>query len=511
VSWQFLRVRFSIECFRSLPMTSRIGPPSLRIGLLLLTATLAVGLVALLSNPGQSELAFFSLSAIAIVTCLIVGNIFPLRSFGVALYVQRPLAVYSAFFFLYYVPVYLLFFVSERTSTHNEARIAVLILLGYLAFWCGLKISLKGPRAQRRPLCLTFNQAKAMLLIAYFGAAMVLVHYAWLISTLGYYYTHTGTFVQPATIVASFAYVFAGTFDLPVVLLLGFLTRVSDVALATRARRFLWFYVSALLFVSVTSSQFRLTVTTLVFVFISLQLGGRRLPKLRYWLLVGGLSATALVVIQAARVIVPSQDIAASDNQIADSSRASLAALRPAMRAARSDIGESVIARAILPMQFLSDIIDATDGVRPHTHGAVALGTIISLVPRALWPQKPTLAPTPIQIERDLGLPELDNSPGPINEFYAEFGLTGVILGYAAFGWLLGFLTEYALNSHGPLGWFILFWLWGAVAVVEMDFVSGVLTGLRQAIVVYLLYRLCLWFVTFKRKQQTVLGSPTTA
>jgi hypothetical protein len=492
-------------------MKSRIGSPNLRIGLLALTATMAVGLVALFRDPGQSELAFFSLSAIAIVTCLIVGNIFPLRSFGVALYVQRPLAVYSAFFFLYYVPVYLLFFFSEQTSTHNEVRIAVLILLGYLAFWCGLKMSLKGPRVQRPTLSLTFDQAEAMLWVAYFGAAMVLVHYAWLVSTLGYYYTHTGTFIQPETIVASFAYVFAGLFDLPVVLLLGFLTRVSDVALATRARRFLWFYVLALLFVSVTSSQFRLTVTTLVFVFISVQLGGGQLPKLRYWLLAGVLSASALVVIQAARVIVPAQDIAASDNQIADSSRASLTALRPALNGARSDIGESVLARAILPMQFLSDIIDATDGGRPHTHGTVALGTIISLVPRALWPQKPTLATTPIQIERDLGLPELDNSPGPINEFYAEFGLSGVILGYAGFGWLLGFLTEYALKSHRPLGWFILFWLWSAVAVVEFDLVSGVLTALRQAVVVYLLYRFCLLFVTFKRKQHTVLGSPPNA
>jgi len=496
--------------YTHLPTTSRVGPSNLRIGVLALAATLAVSLVALFREPGQAELAFFSLSAIAIVTCLIVGNIFPLRSFGVALYVQRPLTVYSAFFFLYYVPVYLLFFFSEQTSTHNEARIAVLILLGYLAFWCGLKLSLKGHHSQRRLLRLTFNQAEAMLWIAYFGAAMVLVHYVWLVSTLGYYYTHTGAFIPPATIAASFAYVFAGTFDLPVVLLLGFLTRVSDVTIAKRARRFLWFYVSALLFVSVTSSQFRLTVTTLVFVFISVQLGGGHLPKLRYWLLVGGLSASALVVIQAARVIVPVQDISASDNQIADSSRASLAALRPAMTGARSDIGESVIARAILPMQFLSDIIDATDGGRPHTHGAVAVGTILSLVPRAVWPQKPTSVPTQIQYERDLGLPELDNSPGPINEFYAEFGLVGVVLGYAAFGWLLGFLTEYALNSHRPLGWFILFWLWGAVAVVEMDLVSGVLTALREAVVVYLLYRLCLLLVMFKRRQHSALGSPAT-
>jgi hypothetical protein len=340
---------------------------------------------------------------------------------------------------------------------------------------------------------------------------MVLVHYAWLASTLAYYYTHAATFIQPVTIAASFAYVFAGSFELPVLLLLGFLTRVSDVALARRARRFLWLYVPALLFVSITSSQFRLTVTTLVFVFMSLQLGKGQLPKLRYWAMVGVLSAFALVVIQAARVIVPGQDIASSDNQILASSRASAAALRPALEGARSDIGESVLQRAILPVQFLSDIIDATDGGRPHTHGTVALETIVSLVPRALWPGKPTLVSTQIQIERDLGLPELDNSPGPINEFYAEFGLGGVILGYAGFGWLLGFLTEYAVNSHRLLGWFILFWLWSAVAVVEMDLVSGVLTSLRQALGVYLIYRLCLLFVTFKRRQQTALGSPVAA
>jgi hypothetical protein len=489
----------------------RASSPYLKIGSLILMTTLAVGLVAMFRGPGQAELAFFSLSSIAVVTCLIVGNIFPLHSFGVALYVERPLAVYSAFYFLYYVPAYLLFFFSGLIPTHNEVKIAALILLGYLGLWCGFRMSRKLSRVRSRTLWLTFGQAEAMLWVAYFGAAMVLVHYAWLASTLGYYYTHATTFVQPATITASFAYVFAGSFELPVVLLLGLLTRVSDTTLATRARRLLWFYVSALLFVSLTSSQFRLTITTLIFVLISLQLGSGQVPKLRYWVMVGALSAAALLVIQAARVIAPGLDMASSDNQILASSRAAFAGLRPALQGARSGIGESVLERAILPVQFLSDIIDATDGGRAHTHGAVALETIESLVPRALWPEKPTLVSTQIQIERDLGLPELDDSPGPINEFYAEFGLSGVILCYAGFGWLLGLFTEYALNSRRPVGWFILFWLWGAVAIVETDLVSGVLTSLRQALVVYLIYRLCLLCVTFKRKQQAVLESPVVA
>jgi hypothetical protein len=483
----------------------------LRIGLLILITTFAVGLVAVFKGPGQAELDFLSLGSIAMVTCLIVGNIFPLHSFGVALYAEHPLVAYSGFYFLYYVPAYLLFFFSGRIPRHNEAKMAALILLGYLGLWCGLRMNPKHPRVRRQAPRLMFSQAEAMLWVAYFAAAMVLVHYAWLASTLGYYYTHAATFVQPATIAASFAYVFAGSFELPVILLLGLLTRVSDAALATRARRLLWFYVPALLFVSLTSSQFRITATTLVFLLMSIQLGKGQVPKLRYWLLVGALSVLALVLIQAARLVVPGQDLASSNDQILASSRASLAGLTPALRGAHSRLGESVLERAILPMEFLSDIIDATDGGRPHTHGAVALGTLESLVPRVFWPGKPTLISTQIQIERNLGLPELDNSPGPINEFYAEFGTPGVILGYASFGWLLGFFTEHALNSCRPLGWFILFWLWSAVAVVETDLVSGVLTSLRQAVVVYLIYRLCLLCVTFKRRQEAALGSPVVA
>lgn len=492
-------------------MRPRTHSPYLRIGLLVLITTTAVGLVALLRRSEQAELGFFSLAAISIVTCLILGGIFPLRNFGVALYVESPLAVYSAFYFLYYVPAYLVFFFSKQIPTHNDLRIAVLILLGYLGLWCGLKMTRKGLSSEGRTLRLTFGQAEALFLVAYFGISMVIIHYVWLASTLAYYYTHAATFVQPATIAASFAYVFAGSFDLPVVLLLGFLTRVSDVALANRARRLLWLYVPALLFVSVTSSQFRLTVTTLVFVFISLQLGTGPLPKLRYWVIVGVLSALALVGINTARVIVPAQDIASSDNQILASSRASFAGLRPAVKGARSEIGEAVLSRAALPMQFLSDIIDATDAGRSHTLGAVTLETVIGLVPRALWPGKPTLLSTQIQIERRLGLPDLDNSPGPINEFYAEFGLGGVVVGYMGFGWFLGFLTQHAVKSHRLLGWFILFWLWSAVAVVETDLISGVLTSFRQALVVYVIYRLCLSFVTFNRRQRPGLGSPVTA
>lgn len=467
-----------------------------------------MGLVALFAGLGRAEIAFFSLSSIAIVTFLILRNILPVRRFGVALYAERPLAVYSAFYFLYYVAVYFLAFFSARIPTHNEAKIAVLILLGYLGVWCGLAMNGK---SRRGPIRLTFSQAQAMFLVAYFCVAMVLVHYTWLFVAMAYYYTHAKPFTQPATVAASFAYVFAGSFDLPLILLLGLLTKVNDPALARRARRFLWAYVPVLLFVFITRSQFRLTVTALVFVLMSVQLGRAELPKLRYWAMVGALSALALVVIQAARFVVSEKNLSSSDDQVLTSARASLAGLRPALNEREPEIETSVLQRATLPTQFLSDIIDATDGGRPHTHGAVALETIKSFLPRAMWPGKPTIVSTQLRIERELGLPELDNSPGPINEFYAEFGALGVVLGYAAFGWLLGFLTRSAMSSNRVLGWFILFWLWSAVAIVETDLISGVLTAFRQALVVYLIYRLSLYFVALKRRQPAAFELPAAA
>jgi hypothetical protein len=483
-------------------LKSEVSLRNLGIALLFLTTNLAVGLIALFTGLGHTELAFFSLSSIAIVTCLILGNVLPVRSFGIALYAEHPLAVYSSFYFLYYVPVYLLAFFSERIPAHNEARIAVLILVAYLGFWCGLKMSAKG---RRHLVCLTFSQAKAMLLIAYFCAAMVFVHYAWLVTALGYYYTHAEMLVQPATVSASFAFVFAGSFELPLILLLGLLSRVSDPVLAKHARRFLWFYVPTLLFVSLTSSQFRLTVTALIFVFISLQPGKAGFLKLRYLAAVVLASILALLAIEAARLVVPDRN-PASAHQILAGARSSLVSLRPALKGHLSDMGESVLQRAILPVQFLSDIIDATDQGRHHTDGSVAIESVEGLFPRVLWPEKPTLVSTQIRIERELGLPELDNSPGPVNEFYAEFGLAGVVLGYVFFGLFLGWLTHFALNSSRVLGWLILFWVWSAVAIVETDLVSGVLTSLRQALVVYLVYRVALLFVTSKRNRQTQAG-----
>jgi hypothetical protein len=103
--------------------------------------------------------------------------------------------------------------------------------------------------------------------------------------------------------------------------------------------------------------------------------------------------------------------------------------------------------------------------------GASVWEGLLSLVPRALWPDKPIFAGSPQIVSKMTGLrlsPTTSFGVGNVMEFQINFGTPGVVIGFFVLGWLIGTLDVKAAvaERRGDLGRLILFFL-PCVALIQ--------------------------------------------
>ena len=96
---------------------------------------------------------------------------------------------------------------------------------------------------------------------------------------------------------------------------------------------------------------------------------------------------------------------------------------------------------------------------------------LLSLVPRAFWPEKPVFAGSPQIVSKMTGLhlsPTTSFGVGNVMEFQINFGIPGVVIGFFVLGWLIGTLDLKAAvaEGRGDLGRVILFFL-PCVAMIQ--------------------------------------------
>ena len=76
-------------------------------------------------------------------------------------------------------------------------------------------------------------------------------------------------------------------------------------------------------------------------------------------------------------------------------------------------------------------------------NGESVVDGVIAMIPRAMWPDKPTSAGSGQLVADMTGLRLNEDTSwgvGNVMEFYINFGIPGVVVGFLAFGWLLGML-----------------------------------------------------------------------
>lgn len=109
--------------------------------------------------------------------------------------------------------------------------------------------------------------------------------------------------------------------------------------------------------------------------------------------------------------------------------------------------------------------VSHTDGYNiPFASGATVESAIINLIPRAIWPEKPTRAGGNALVTQYTGIGFANGTSvgiGQVMEFYINFGTDGVIVGFFILGLVLSLVDRLAAahlllgNLPGFLFWFL--------------------------------------------------------
>ncbi len=451
-------------------------------------------LFVIVATSGNAHERVWIATVIGFMAVFVLGTLLDengcIRGFGL----QQPGSLYGFFYFLYYgIPLAFLA-AGWEGPTKSLGSLAALVLTGYVAFLIGVKLSgLK--LGSGSPLARSFSseQAQALLALCYIGAWLVYGYYVWRIG-IGQFYTHVGYYEQPATRTASLIQNFGGMFCFPVFILAAILTSVNDVALARRTRRFLLLYTLSIFVIATAASEFREALTALMFLIVARNAQNRPV-RMRHVLISCLAGLIALTVVEGTRQVVQNSGIADSPNQAVYSADHAVDGINSVLHGETPAVIKATLDRATWPVVFLSEVVQALDHGNRYLHGAVLVDSLYSLIPRAFWPNKPVLVSTQLQIEEKLHLPLIDASPGPVTQFYADWGVGGVAIGLLCFGILLGSLTKYATQSGSPTAWLTLAWIWSVAVQVETDLTLGILVALRHLIIVILVYRALLFWI----------------
>ena len=136
-----------------------------------------------------------------------------------------------------------------------------------------------------------------------------------------------------------------------------------------------------------------------------------------------------------------------------------------------------------------------------YAYGRTLVESVIAIVPRAIWPEKPIYAGSGDLVTRYSGIPFGPNTSvgiGHVLEFYVNFGTLGVIAGFVMLGMLVTIVDQSAFKALRSGDWqrFTLLFLCGLSLVqtggslVETTAAAGASVVLAMLVNNVLLYRL---------------------
>ena len=123
-----------------------------------------------------------------------------------------------------------------------------------------------------------------------------------------------------------------------------------------------------------------------------------------------------------------------------------------------------------------------------YLHGRSVWEGLLSLVPRAVWPDKPVFGGSPKVVREMTGLLLNENTSwgvGNVMEFHINFGIVGLVVGFLVLGWLLGTLDRKAAEAErtGNLSSVFFFFLPAAALIQPIGSMVEMTGGAAAALV----------------------------
>jgi len=144
-------------------------------------------------------------------------------------------------------------------------------------------------------------------------------------------------------------------------------------------------------------------------------------------------------------------------------------------------------------------------GTIDYRYGETLLNGLIALIPRAFWPDKPMFGGSNDLISELTGLElskETSWGVGNVLEFYANFGVTGLICGFLALGLLIGWLDRRGANAEaqGDLGNVFLYFLPAVALIQPIGSVAEIVAAAGAALVGAFAWKFAWKFWTLREK-----------
>ena len=404
---------------------------------------------------------------------------------------DRPFGLYSLFFLCYYL---LPFIICERTGMVPDGQ-----LVRIIALFAGAYIGFILPTCVLRPVPihisgrhLSLAHQRALFVLSLLCMALTAYMYSWRIEN-GIFFNQARYYEQELTVSASIRDVFIGGLQLPVILFLAAVASGSHERLARLGRTTMWAYGLILGSILVLSSQTRPAITAMILLLVGMNTYSRFQIRAKH-LVISVLAATsAVVVVQGIRV-TGAERLSSSENQLT----AALEIMKDLSHTSAGvsrEIWQRSLDRASGNVVFLSEIMQARDAGAPNLLGSGIAESLYSIVPRAVWPNKPVVMPGQLVFEQKLGLEKNDAALTLVNQLYAEGGWFAVLVGHFVLGTLLRCLGPIAAKSQSGSAHVIVACIWVSILQIENDAIISGLTNLRNALVicasVWLLAKVC--------------------
>ncbi len=154
----------------------------------------------------------------------------------------------------------------------------------------------------------------------------------------------------------------------------------------------------------------------------------------------------------------------------------------------------------------------------PYAEGETIRNALVAFIPRIIWPDKPIVAGGSEIVTRytlmDFAF-GTTVSAGQAMEFYINYGLTGVVIGFALIGFVFAWLdsrSAYHLDSNNLVR-FLRWYLIGMALLKPVDDLTVMTAGAASALVTSFLleYALKWWFGRQSRPQLQTPGGATSA
>lgn len=419
---------------------------------------------------------------------------------------KYPAGIYSVFYFLYYILPFVGMLFGDRFQFGDESYIALIILLGMISWQLGMHVSLRRRRITTH-LSLDEKEAMALLLILAVSVFVVIYGMAWRVQE-GIFFNQAQYVELETTVTDSVRGVLATQLQLPIIPLLGVLAGVGLRRFSSLPKILLLGYSIIAMLVLMLSSQTRPSITAMLFLVLGYSINARIRWNARIYATLLLSSLLIVIVVQGFRV-TQKMEFAGSSNQLIYAIENIFSSTDQLVGSAenRALMINAVESRASGGIEFLGVVVREIDARGQPFWGEGIFGGVTSLVPRLFWPEKPNVIPMQIMIQKLLGFSDFyDAVPGPLIQFYFEGGLFGVVIGYATFGLLVGWITKRTFET-GAIGWWIfLAFIWGTVANVEQELALGFFGAIRGAALMYGVWYL---FSRFSKNRRTTLRVPS--